>query len=58
MVERSTPLVEIWIDPDNKIALDSPLGHHYRLEGDGSASLRAAAWVSSLAQTLMQIVGP
>ena len=58
VVERSTPLVEIWIDPDNKIALDSPLGHHYRLEGDGSASLRAAAWVSSLAQTLMQIVGP
>jgi hypothetical protein len=58
VVERSTPLVEVWLDPDNKIALDSPLGRHYRLEGDGSAALRAAAWVSSLAQTLMQIVGP
>ncbi len=57
-VERSTPLVEVWIDPEGNIALDSPVSHHYRIEGDGSASLRAAAWVASLAQTLMQIVGP
>ncbi len=57
-IERSTPLVEVWIDPDGKIALDSPVSHHYRIEGDGSASLRASAWIASLAQTLMQIVGP
>ncbi|MBA3464457.1 MAG: M1 family metallopeptidase [Deltaproteobacteria bacterium] len=58
VVERSTPLVEVWIDPDNKIQLDSPVSHHYRLDGDGAASTRAAAWVSSVTQTLMQLVGP
>ncbi|CAN5786271.1 M1 family metallopeptidase [soil metagenome] len=57
-IERSTPLVEVWIDPDGKLALDSPVSHHYRVEGDGSASLRASAWIASLAQTFMQIVGP
>lgn len=57
-VERSTLLTEVWIDPDNKIALDEPIRHHIRLEGDGSASLRAAAWFGSLTQTLMQLVGP
>lgn len=57
VVERSSRLVEVWLDPDNKIWLDSPMTHHYRLEGDGSASLRAAAWFSSNAQTLMQIWG-
>jgi hypothetical protein len=58
IVQRSSPLVEVWLDPDNKIWLDSPMTHHFRLDGDGSASLRAAAWFSSGAQTLMQIVGP
>jgi hypothetical protein len=57
-VERSTPLVEVWIDPDNKIQLDSPISHRYRLDGDGAASTRAAAWISSVTQTLMQVVGP
>ena len=56
--ERSSPLTEVWIDPTNKIALDAPVTHHYRLEGDGSASLRGAAWIASVTQTLMQIVGP
>ncbi len=58
VVERSTPLVEVWLDPDRKIALASPVTNHYRLEPDGSAALRAGAWVASITQTLMQIVGP
>jgi hypothetical protein len=57
-VERSSRLVEVWLDPEGKIALDNPTAHHYRLDGDGAAALRASAWVGSLAQTLMQIVGP
>ncbi|HEU4733644.1 MAG TPA: M1 family metallopeptidase [Kofleriaceae bacterium] len=57
-VERSSRLVEVWLDPEGKIALDNPIAHHYRLDGEGGAALRAAAWVSSLAQTIMQIVGP
>jgi hypothetical protein len=57
VVERSSRLVEVWLDPKNKIALDNPTLHRYRLAGDGSAALRAGAWFGSLAQTLMQIVG-
>jgi hypothetical protein len=57
VVERSSRLTEVILDPDGKIALDSPMTHHYRLEGDGSASLRAGAWFGSMAQTLMQLVG-
>ena len=58
VVERSSPLVEVWLDPDDKLALDSPIKHHYRLEGDGAASLRAAAWIAQGTQTLLQVVGP
>ena len=58
VVQRSSPLTEVRIDPDSKLWLDSPTTHHYRIEGDGDASMRAAAWFSSTAQTLMQIVGP
>jgi hypothetical protein len=58
VVERSTPLAKVWIDPDNKAWLARPVQHHVRIEGDGSASLRAAAWFSSVAQTLMQVIGP
>jgi peptidase M1-like protein len=57
-IERSSRLVEVWLDPEGKIALDHPTAHHYRLDGDGAAALRAGAWVGSFAQTLMQIVGP
>jgi Peptidase family M1 domain len=57
-VQRSSRLTEVWIDPDNKVLLDSPIHHHRRLEGDGAASLRAAAWFSSSTQTVMQMVGP
>ena len=57
-VERSSQLTEVWIDPDGKVQLDSPVMHHIRLEDDGAASLRAAAWFGSIAQTLMQVVGP
>jgi hypothetical protein len=56
-LERSAPIVEIRVDPDGKLALDSPLAHDYRIEGDGAASLRAAARVGSWTQTLMQLVG-
>ncbi|MBX3162242.1 MAG: M1 family metallopeptidase [Deltaproteobacteria bacterium] len=55
---RSSRLVEVALDPKGEIALDSPMRHRLRLEGDGSASLRAAAWFGATAQTLMQIVGP
>jgi len=57
-IERSSRLVEVWLDPESKIALDNPTTHHYRLDGDGAAALRAGAWFGSFAQTLMQIVGP
>jgi hypothetical protein len=57
-LDSASRLTEVWLDPKNKLALDSPVLHHQRLEGDGAASLRAAAWVSSAAQTLMQLVGP
>ena len=57
-VERSSKLVEVWLDPEGKIALDDPTLHHYRLDGDGSAALRAAAWVGWYTQAAMQIVGP
>lgn len=58
VIERSTPLAEVWLDPDNKLALASPMLHHVRVDGDGSASLRAAAWLGHVTQSLMQIVGP
>jgi hypothetical protein len=57
-IERSSRLVEVWLDPEGKIALDNPTTRHYRLDGDGAAALRAGAWFGSFAQTLMQIVGP
>jgi hypothetical protein len=57
VVERSSQLAEVILDPDGKIALDSPTTHHHRLDGDGAASLRAGAWFGSMAQTLMQLVG-
>jgi hypothetical protein len=57
-IERSTRLVEVRLDPEGKLQLDVPVEHAVRLEGDGSASLRAAARVSSWAQTIMQLVGP
>lgn len=56
-VERSSRLTEVRIDPDNKLALDTPMTHHLRIDGDGSAALRAGSWFGSLTQTLMQVVG-
>jgi hypothetical protein len=58
VIERSSRLIEVRLDPDGKIALDSPVTHAYRLDGDSGPSLRAAARVASWAQTLMQLVGP
>jgi hypothetical protein len=58
VIERSSKLTEVNLDPDGKISLDSPIAHRYRLEADGSASLRSAARISTWAQTLMQLVGP
>ncbi|HMG24835.1 MAG TPA: M1 family metallopeptidase, partial [Kofleriaceae bacterium] len=58
VVERSSRLVEVWLDPEGKIALDDPTTHHYRLDGDGAAALRAGAWFGWFTQTAMQIVGP
>jgi hypothetical protein len=58
VVQRSSRLVEVWLDPEGKIALANPTTHHYRVDGDGSAALRAGAWFGALAQFFMQIVGP
>jgi predicted enzyme related to lactoylglutathione lyase len=57
-VEHSSKLAVVKLDPDNKIALDVPIQHQYRLDGDGGASLRAGARIASWAQSLMQLVGP
>jgi len=57
-VERSSRLVGVRLDPDGKLALANPIALAYRLEGDGSASLRASARVASWTQALMQLVGP
>jgi hypothetical protein len=58
VVERSSTLIGVNIDPDRKLALANPTAHHERSEGDGAASLRAAARAASWAQFLMQLVGP
>ncbi len=58
VVERSSKLVEVRLDPDRKIALQSPVTNAQRLVGDGAASLRAAARISWWTQSLMQLVGP
>jgi Peptidase family M1 domain len=56
-IDRSSQLVSVWIDPDNKIALANPTRHHYRIDGDGRASMRAGARLAAITQTLMQLVG-
>lgn len=58
VVERSSKLVEVRLDPDRKILVESPVTHAVRLVGDGAASLRAAARISWWTQSLMQLVGP
>lgn len=58
VVERSSDLVAVHIDPDAKLAMTSPIAKHYRIEGDGSAALRAAARAASWTQTLLQLIGP
>jgi hypothetical protein len=58
VIERSSKLVEVRIDPDRKLVLGNPARYHVRVVPDGAASLRAAARISSWTQTLMQLVGP
>ncbi len=58
VVERSSELVEVSLDPDREIVLGPRMPMRYRLAGDGRAALRGAAWVGAQTQTLMQIVGP
>jgi hypothetical protein len=58
VVERSSQLAEVWLDPDREIALAAPMTMRYRLAADGAPSMRAGAWVAAQTQTLMQLVGP
>ncbi len=60
VVERSSKLTEVWLDPEAKIALDNPIRHHTRIDVnvDHSAALRASAWFGWFTQTVLQIVGP
>jgi hypothetical protein len=58
LLERSSKLVEVRIDPDRKIMFGNPTAYQRRLDGDGSASLRAAARMASWTQAFMQLVGP
>jgi hypothetical protein len=58
VVERSSLLVEVRLDPDHKILLDSPVTHAVRNTGDGAASLRAAARIAWWTQSIMELVGP
>ncbi|MEO8701038.1 MAG: M1 family metallopeptidase [Kofleriaceae bacterium] len=54
----SSRLVEVVLDPQNKLWLDNPMTHSFRLDGNGDAAMRAGAWFAATAQTLMQVVGP
>ena len=56
--QRSSRIAEVVIDPDGKLQLDQPTQHHIRVDGDGGSALRASAWIGSIAQTVMQAVGP
>jgi hypothetical protein len=58
VIERSSPIVRVRIDPDSKIALANPVTHDVRVDGDRSATLRAGARIGWWAQTLMQLMGP
>jgi hypothetical protein len=57
-VQHSSRLAEVRLDPDGKLQLDQPVRHDVRVDGDGAAAMRAAAWVSAVTQTAMQVVGP
>ena len=57
-VEHSTKLASVKLDPDGLLVLQSPLEYTYRLDGDGSAALRASARIEAWTQTLLQLVGP
>ncbi|HEX5059111.1 MAG TPA: M1 family metallopeptidase [Kofleriaceae bacterium] len=58
VIERSSKLVEVRLDPDRKIMFGNPVTDQLRIDGDGSASLRAAARIASWTQGFMQLVGP
>lgn len=58
VVERSSDLIAVRLDPDDKLAIASPIAKHYRIEGDGAAAMRAAARAASWTQTLLQLIGP
>ncbi len=57
-IERSSPIAEVHIDPDDKVQLADPLPLHRRAIGDPRASYRAAARMTFWAQQLMRMVGP
>ena len=57
-VDRSSQLLEVWVDPDRKLLLANPLALRVRQRGDGSAAMRAGAWTGAAVQTLMQVIGP
>ncbi|MBP8810003.1 MAG: M1 family metallopeptidase [Kofleriaceae bacterium] len=55
---RSSPIVEVELDPDGEIALaDDVLDDHLRLRPDRHAAWRATARITSWTQNVMQVVG-
>jgi hypothetical protein len=58
IIERSSPLVEVRLDPDRKLMLAPPVEYQTRINPNRAASLRAAARIASWTQMLMQLVGP
>jgi len=56
--ERSSPLVEVDVDPGDDVLLDDdPVDNQLRLEPDASASARAGARAGFWTQTAMQVFG-
>jgi hypothetical protein len=58
-LQRSSPIVEVSIDPDDDVLLSvNPLDDHVRMQPDTDASWRASSRIVFWTQGVMQAVGP